>query len=174
MSHGVSIAIAAGLLAFQGVSMSAPEMELRLGRFAALQANIQTEAQLRRVFGPDAGEIVRDVISRFPILGQKNRPEPRTVRVVAEQLPAEWLPRVEGVEFQRLSVKSETWKADCERVLWLEARREGDGLEVNVQAGNECRHTLQMFAYDHDGQRWQAAPGKRGGGQGGADHCTCP
>ena len=77
MSHGVSIAIAAGLLAFQGVSMSAPEMELRLGRFAALQANIQTEAQLRRVFGPDAGEIVRDVISRFPNLGQKNRPESR-------------------------------------------------------------------------------------------------
>ena len=173
MSHGVSIAIAAGLLAFQGVSTAAQEMELRLGQFAALQANIQTEAELRRILGPDAGEIVRDVISRFRNLGQ-NRPEPRTIRVVAEQLPAEWLPRVEGVEFQRLSVKSEGWKADCERVLWLQARREGDGLEVNVQAGNECRHTLQMFAYNHDGQRWQAAPGKRGGGAGGADHCRCP
>jgi hypothetical protein len=174
MIHGIPIAIAACVLAFQDIAPSAPEMELRLGRFAALMAHIQTEAELRRLLGPEAGEIVRDVISRFPNLGQKNRPEPTTVRVVAEQLPAEWLPRVEGVEFQRLSVKSEGWKADCERVLWLEARREGDGLEVNVQAGNECRHTLQMFAYAHDGQRWQADPRKRGGGAGGAGHCRCP
>jgi hypothetical protein len=173
MSHYVSIAIA-GVLAFQDVSTSAQEMELRLGRFAALKAHIQTEAQLRRILGPDAGELVRDVISRFRNLGQKNGPEPTTIRVVAEQLPAEWLPRVERVEFQRLSVKSEGWKADCERVLWLGARREGDGLVVSVHSGNECQHTLQSFAYDHDGQRWQATPGKGGGGVGGADHCRCP
>jgi hypothetical protein len=162
---------AAWSLAFQTIGPPIPDIPFRLGTLGLRRAPIQTEAKLRQVIGSDAGDIVRDAIGRFPNIAKGT--ETRVVFVVAEQLPEEWLPRLEGLSFQRLPVNWDGWKAECARVMWIEARRDGDNLEVMVSEGNQCGHTNRTVEYSYDGQRWRDAPGVAGGAGGVSGPCGC-
>ena len=65
------------------------------------------------------------------------------VNVIAEQLPATWLPRVSNVRFTRipLEVAKRGWIDDCLRLLWLSAGAKIDSLVVTSQAREPLLHS---------------------------------
>jgi hypothetical protein len=170
MNHVTPVAVTAALsLVCQIVGPPIPDLSLRLGPHSILTVvTIQTEGKLRQVIGPGAGEIVRDAISRFRKI---SRVDTRLVGVIAEQLPEEWLPALKEVSFQRLPVNWEGWKADCARVMWLEAVSDGDDVRVTVSEGNSCGHISVILGYSRDGRHSQGGAGGGAGGHSGP--CGC-
>jgi hypothetical protein len=138
--------------------------ELHLG---AQGPKIPTADQLRHVAGGDsqAGQIIRDAINRSLTNTSDPGQESKVLTVIADQIPASWLPRLDGVQFQRIALDPSAWDSGCLRLMWVTAARTGDTLEVGVAQGDSCRSAGLTFTYNRSDEGWKPDP-ERGGGFG--------
>lgn len=136
---------------------------------------IQRNRELHDVIGDEARTVIASAIEQFlamPINGGQAR---RDVSVIAAQVPREWLPRIEDVQFHRIDVSAaqEKWQTGCDRLLWLTARRTGDALSIGVTQGHKClRLTSDYHFYRKEG-RWVPSTEIGGGLVSGTTGCTC-
>ena len=149
--------------------------QLRLPDFGLALA---TEATLRETIGSEqeAKTVIRDsIVYGLGLLPKPSSGTPRIVTVLAEQIPEEWLPHVEGVRFERLPLDqaSDRWKAQCLRILWVTAGVREDRLSVSVAEGNRCGSSGFHREFDRTSQGWVARSGVGGGSGTGTTECPC-
>ena len=154
------------MLALQGAVAQQPE-PLRLTPSGPL---LPDEQQLRATIGKDADTLIPDVLARSLAMRA-----PQDVNVIAEQLPATWLPLVRDVKFTRvpLAVAKRGWVDACLRLLWLSAGVKTDSLVVTVTQGNRCSTASSDDVFDRTPDGWQRRGGIGGGTVGGLADCGC-
>jgi len=154
------------LLALQGATAQQPE-PLRLTPSGPL---LPDEQQLRATIGKDVDALVPDVLAHSLAMWAT-----QDVNVIAEQLPATWLPRVSNVRFTRipLEVAKQGWVDDCLRLLWLSAGVKNDSLVVTISQGNRCFKARTDDVFDRTPNGWQRWSGIGSGGVSGVGDCGC-
>jgi hypothetical protein len=129
---------------------------------------IQGERQLRATIGQEADTLLPDVLAH--VLAMRGAQD---VNVIAEQLPAAWLPLVSNVRFTRIPLQSAKprW-ANCLRLLWAEASIANDSLTVSVTTGNRCFTSSTSDVFDRTAQGWKRS-GLGSWTGSGSTHCEC-
>jgi hypothetical protein len=120
--------------------------ELRLGQWA-----LPTTAHIRTMIGSnsEARGVIREALELFFIIPKTPTDTPRSVNVLAEQLPTDWLPQVHGVTFLRLDLKDaqRKWQEGCLRLLWITVESRGTTIKLTVSDGNRCENTTLVFEF---------------------------
>jgi hypothetical protein len=114
--------------------------------------------------------LVPDVLAHWmPTRGAED------VNVIAEQLPADWLPKTSNARFTRipLEVAKGRWVEDCLRLLWITAQTHEDSLVVTITQGNRCFTMRSDDVFDRTRDGWQRRSGLRGGSASGVMDCGC-
>ena len=149
-------------------SLRLPDFGLALATESTLRETIGSERQARTV-------IRESIVYGLGLLPKPSSGTPRVVTVLAEQIPEEWLPQVEGVRFERLPLDqaSVRWKAQCLRILWVTAGVREEKLQVSVAEGNRCASSGFHREFDRTSQGWVARSGVGGGSGTGTTECPC-
>ena len=126
------------------------------------------EHQLRATIGKEVDRLLPDVLAQWLATASAEG-----VNVIAEQLPASWLPS--SVRFTRipLEVAKGSWVDDCLRLLWITAETDADSLVVTVTQGNRCFTMSSDDTFDRTSGGWKRRSGLRGGSAGGVGDCGC-
>ena len=149
--------------------------QLRLPDFGLALA---TEATLRETIGSErqARTVIREsIVYGLGLLPKPSSGTPRVVTVLAEQIPEEWLPQVEGVRFERLPLDqaSVRWKVQCLRILWVTAGVREEKLQLSVAEGDRCGNSGFHREFDRTPQGWVARSDVGGGSGTGTTECPC-
>ncbi len=121
--------------------------------------DVPTQSDLVDAIGSEdaARRIARDVIAEWmlrPIRQSMGRVGTGTV--IAEQLPAAWLPALPGVRFERLPVAQTQipWATGCLPLLWIDAHASGGLLEVSLTEGNRCLRVGRRLEFEKSAKGW--------------------
>jgi hypothetical protein len=137
---------------------------------------LQSREELQQTIG-DAGQaevIVAGAIAALAPSLARSEKDPRELGVIAAQLPAEWLPAVNGVTFRRLewADAKRAWEDDCLHLLWVGAKVEGSTLTITVAEGNKCNRRGSHYVFLRTDGGWRSA--REGGGFATVgDPCAC-
>jgi hypothetical protein len=127
--------------------------------------SVQTEHELRTLIGdePQARAIIHQAIELFFIVALTAADAPRSVRVLAAQLPSAWLPQVHGVTLDRLDAQraAREWDSGCLRLLSITAELSGGVLAVAVNEGNKCQRRRSVVEFTQTERGWQRGWGIR-------------
>jgi hypothetical protein len=128
------------------------------------------EQQLRATIGMDADRLLPDVLAHS--LAMRGTQD---VNVIAEQLPATWLPLVSNVKFTRipLAEAKRGWVDACLRLLWLTAGTKNDSLVITLTQGNRCSTASSEDVFDRTPNGWRRWGGIGGGTVSGLIDCGC-
>jgi len=129
---------------------------------------LPNEQQLRATVGQEADTLLADVLAHW--LSTRSAVD---LNVIAEQVPAAWLPR--DVRFTRipLEVAKRGWTEDCLRLLWLTTELRNDSLVVTITQGNRCGALRSDDVFDRSPDGWGRRSGARSGGGSGVGNCGC-
>ena len=138
------------------------------------RAPFPTSDQLMAAAGGDsaAAAVVSAAVSGF----LRSRPQ-STITIIAEQIPAEWLPAIPGVEWVRLSDgAARTHAQQCGTFMFVSSFRRPtpDVAVVTVEQGNKCQSIGRNFHFRLTASGWAADDGVVGGVVGGRTDCGCP
>jgi hypothetical protein len=154
------------LLTVHGASPQTPE-PLRL---TPAGPTMPDEQQLRATIGKDVDTLVPDLLAHsWAVRGTQD------VNVIAEQIPATWLPLVSNVRFTRIPLETAKrgWVDACLRLLWLTTEGNKDSLVFTVRQGNRCSSSWGTDTFDRSPGGWQRRGGLGAGGGGGVGDCGC-
>lgn len=129
---------------------------------------LPSEQRLRVTIGKDADALLPDVLARW--LSTRSAVD---LNVIAEQLPAAWLPS--NARFTRIpmEVAKRRWTEDCLRLLWLTTELRNDALVVTVTQGNRCGTVRIDDVFNRSPDGWQRRSGGGSGGGSGVGDCGC-
>ena len=117
--------------------------------------------------------MIKAVIESRLKMRAASRSAVETVMVIAEQLPEAWLPRLDKVQFDRIShaAAREQWETTCLPLFWIAASVTHNTLTVTVIEGNRCSQQGTGPIYERTPAGWRLTGG---GGFGSAGSgCAC-
>jgi hypothetical protein len=151
------------------LSLAKPGLSLSVATHQELQKKIGSEAETRT--------IIREAIERGVVVrpGDLSAGSSRVVSVVAEQLPEAWIPRIEGVRFERVSFAEVLvgWRERCLELLLVGVSVTETTLTVSLSRANRCRSVALERQFDRTPTGWTISPGVGGGVVGGGSDCLC-
>ena len=133
---------------------------------------LQSAEELQSTVGgeSDAAGIISYSISEF----LRQSTPPRTVTLVASQIPEPWLPAISGVQFTRLDDEAAQAHLNrCGTFLWVRIEPQGNQMVVTIGEGNKCRSAGRLIRFSRASTAWQPDSGIGGGFGSGIDHCEC-
>lgn len=129
---------------------------------------LQSREELQQTIGDDrqATAIVRHVIAAMAPSLARSAEDPRELTVLAAQVPAEWLPTVDGATFTRLEwdAAKHEWENECLRLVWVAAKVEGSALTMTIAEGNRCGGRGSHYVFLRTAAGWRAATEGSGSG----------
>jgi hypothetical protein len=146
----------------------------------SLQADLtlQSRDELEHTIGDarQAQALIAGVISDLAPSLARSEKDPRELSIIAEQLPAPWLPAVSGVTFRRVDwdVAKRGWENDCLLLLWIAAKVETSALTITVTEGNKCHQRGSHYLFLRTAEGWRfAGTGSASGFTMRGDPCAC-
>ena len=153
------------------VSVTAPALGQAVLPESAIRLSLESEVLESIGNEAEAGSLIQTALAeRFGV----RLPPPAVVNVIAEQLPERWLPRIEGVRFERLPLvqAQRAWTADCLPLFWITATVTERTLTLGVSEGDRCHSTGTFKRLERTAKGWEESK-ERGGFGGYAGECPC-
>ena len=129
---------------------------------------LQSREELQQTIGDDrqAAAIVRQAIAAMTPSLARSVNDPSQLRVLAAQVPAEWLPILDGATFTRLEwgAAKHEWENECLRLVWVAARVERSVLTITIAESNRCGGRGRHYVFSRTAAGWRAASEGSGSG----------
>ena len=128
--------------------------ELRLGQWA-----LPTTAHIRSTIGSnsEARGVIREALELFFIIPKTPTDTLRSVNVLAEQLPTDWLPQVHGVTFVRIDLKDaqRKWQEECLRLSGLRSNPEARPSSSPSAMATDAKTRHWAFEFSQTYRGWE-------------------
>jgi hypothetical protein len=124
---------------------------------------LQTAQEMSATVGKDSD--AASLISKALVMFLRRQPQrPRTVTVLASQLPDEWLPSIQNVQFRRLDDDAMQSHYDsCGTFLWVSIQQSRQQMVATVSEGYRmCLRDYSSYRFSLTTNGWQFTPDRTG------------